>query len=160
MEKFNSPHRGWYLAQARPDLTAKDPTSTRLVLQVGFEPNNPSFQELRLKRSVSRQLHHCSISKLSVQQSTVFPICQTVSPNRLPTRSSRWCFGWDLNPHACAEVFETPLSANSSTETYMLVFPSRHCLRRSLLYFKHHVVHVIIFTVIDRCSDNILRIWV
>lgn len=61
--KFNIPHRGWYLAQARPDLTAKDPTSTRLVLQVGFEPNNPSFQALRLKRSVSRQLHHCSISR-------------------------------------------------------------------------------------------------
>lgn len=63
MEKFNIPHRGWYLAQARPDLTAKDPTSTRLVLQVEFEPNNPSFQALRLKRSVSRQLHHCSISR-------------------------------------------------------------------------------------------------
>ena len=122
MEKFNIPHRGWYLAQARPDLTAKNPTSTRLVLQVGFEPNNPSFQALRLKRSVSRQLHHCSISKLSVQQSTVFPICQTVSPNKLPTRSSRWCFGWDLNPYAFAEVFETPLSADSSTETYCSSF--------------------------------------
>lgn len=43
-----------------------------------------------------------------------------------------WCFGWDLNPHAFAEVFETPLSADSSTETYMLVFPSRHCLHRLL----------------------------
>ena len=37
-----------------------------------------------------------------------------------------WCFGWDLNPHAFAEVFETPLSADSSTETYLLVFPSCH----------------------------------
>ena len=71
-----------------------------------------------------------------------------------------WCFGWDLNPHACAEVFETPLSADSSTETYMLVFPSRHCLRRSLLYFKHHVVHMVIFTIADCRTDNILRIWV
>lgn len=40
----------------------------------------------------------------------------------------------------------------------LLVFPSRHCLRRSLLYFKHHVVHVIIFTIADHCADNILRI--
>lgn len=122
MKKFNIPHRGWYLAQARPDLTAKDPTSTRLVLQVGFEPNNPSFQALRLKRSVSRQLHHCSISKLSVQQSTVFPICQTVSPNRLPTRSSRWYLGWESDPQAFAEVFETSLFTNFSTETHCSSF--------------------------------------
>lgn len=32
------PTRGWYLAQARPDLTAKDPTSTRLVPPAGYEP--------------------------------------------------------------------------------------------------------------------------
>lgn len=32
---------------------------------------------------------------------------------------SPWCFGWDLNPHAFAELFESPLSADSSTETYI-----------------------------------------
>lgn len=129
-----------------------------VVLPTRFQRARSLLQ--RFLRPLCLAFHHGSISKLSVQQSTVFPICQTVSPNKLLTRSSQWCFGWDLNPHACAEVFETPLSADSSTETYMLVFPSRHCLRRSFLYFKHHVVHVIIFTVIDRCSDNILRIWV
>lgn len=67
MENSTSPRREWYLAQARPDLTAKDPTHTRLVLQVGFEPNNPLFQALRLKRSVSRQLHHCSISRAGLR---------------------------------------------------------------------------------------------
>ena len=30
-----------------------------------------------------------------------------------------WCFGWDLNPHAFAELFESPLSADSSTETHI-----------------------------------------
>lgn len=130
-----------------------------VVLPAGCEPAIHHWHSL-LRRTCMHSTTVAYQSCLSSSQPS-FRFVKPFHPTyKLPTQSSRWCFGWDLNPHACAEVFETPLSADSSTETYMLVFPSRHCLRRSLLYFKHHVVHVIIFTVIDRCSDNILRIWV
>lgn len=106
-----------------------------VVLPTRFQRARSLLQ--RFLRPLCLAFHHGSISKLSVQQSTVFPICQTVSPNKLLTRSSQWCFGWDLNPHACAEVFETPLSADSSTETYMLVFPSCHTFLNLVLISGH-----------------------
>ena len=35
---YISPLSGWYLAQAQPDLTAKNPTHTRLEQPTGLEP--------------------------------------------------------------------------------------------------------------------------
>lgn len=35
---YISPLSGWYLAQAQQDLTAKDPTHTRLEQRMGIEP--------------------------------------------------------------------------------------------------------------------------
>ena len=91
-----------------------------VVLPTRFQRARSLLQ--RFLRPLCLAFHHGSISKLSVQQSTVFPICQTVSPNKLPTRSSRWYLGWGSDPQAFAEVFETSLFTNFSTETHCSSF--------------------------------------
>lgn len=91
-----------------------------VVLPTRFQRARSLLQ--RFLRPLCLAFHHGSISKLSVQQSTVFPICQTVSPNKLPTRSSRWYLGWESDPQAFAEVFETSLFTNFSTETHCSSF--------------------------------------
>ena len=91
-----------------------------VVLPTRFQRARSLLQ--RFLRPLCLAFHHGSISKLSVQQSTVFPICQTVSPNKLPTRLSRWYLGWESDPQAFAEVFETSLFTNFSTETHCSSF--------------------------------------
>ncbi len=91
-----------------------------VVLPTRFQRARSLLQ--RFLRPLCLAFHHGSISKLSVQQSTVFPICQTVSPNKLLTRSSRGYLGWESDPQAFAEVFETSLFTNFSTETHCSSF--------------------------------------
>ena len=52
---YISPLSGWYLAQARPDLTAKDPTHTRLEQRMGIEPTPSTWKDDVL--TVIRPLH-------------------------------------------------------------------------------------------------------
>lgn len=65
---YISPLSGWYLAQAQPDLTAKDPTHTRLEQRMGIEPTPSTWKDdvltvirpLHIRTQLTK--HYCTIT--------------------------------------------------------------------------------------------------
>ena len=65
---YISPLSGWYLAQARPDLTAKDPTHTRLEQRKVVETSSSAWKAdvftvirpLHIRTQLTK--HYCTIT--------------------------------------------------------------------------------------------------
>lgn len=92
-----------------------------VVLPAGCEPAIHHWHSL-LRRTCMLSTTVAYQSCLSSSQPSFRFAKPFRSTYKLPTRSSRWYLGWESDPQAFAEVFETSLFTNFSTETHCSSF--------------------------------------